>query len=92
MKVDKISSELFTQTETILHDGDEQRLAPATTGESQDQVALRQDALRKVEREPANRVDSPSRSSLSKKPAPDPRYTAQAILDRELLGLKKLYY
>ena len=92
MKADKITGAgSFTQSESVNRSADETNATPDSAPESKDQVTVNQEALRKAESGDANRVDTTIRTNTTKKPMPDPRYTAQAILDRELLGLKKFY-
>ena len=92
MKAEKVSgTETFTKTKLVNNRADKQNTASAKKAESNDLVTLSQDSLTKTEGEPLSRVDELARTSGAKKLSPDPRYTAQAILDRELLGLKKFY-
>ena len=92
MKTEKAAdARPFSQTEFDQNRADKPNTATTKTAELQDQVTLSQEALRKAERDEESRVDRTTRANGTKKSMPDPRYTAQAILDRELLGLKKFY-
>lgn len=65
--------------------------APSKPAVLEDRVTLSQEALLKAKSDAVRRAEEIAPSPGIKKTIPDPRYTAQAILDRELLALKKFY-
>jgi hypothetical protein len=94
MKAEKvINTNMATEAEELENRDEEPQTASTALTEPRDTATLCRELL-DISPEEFDRIYASSRETkrLKKvKPVPDSRYTEQAILDREILGLKKFY-
>ena len=93
MKAEKINNaEMIDKAKASDDRSPGRETAPPNVPVKMDTVTVGQDALDQMAGDYPIQTEAFATKRLKKKkPLPDPRYTAQAILDREILGLKKFY-